>query len=64
MKMITLEAARVNSGLTQEEAAKMLGISKYTLINYETGKSYPNVPTIKKIEDLYGLEYKDIFFNV
>ena len=64
MKKSTLEAARVNSGLTQEKAAEMLGISKYTLINYETGKSYPNVPMIKKIEDLYGLEYKDIFFNV
>ena len=64
MKMITLEAARVNAGLTQEKAAELLGISKYTLINYELGKSFPNVPMIKKLEDLYGFEYKDIFFKV
>ena len=32
---ITLKAARVNAGLTLEEAAKTLGISRSTLISWE-----------------------------
>ena len=59
---ITLKAARVNKGLTQKEAAKLIGISVYSLINYERGKSFPSVPTIKKVEEVYGVAYADIIF--
>ena len=61
-KKITLKAARVNSGLTQKEAAKRLNISVKTLQNYEHRNSFPNVAVIKKIEDLYGLDYNNIIF--
>ncbi|MGN1283861.1 MAG: helix-turn-helix domain-containing protein, partial [Candidatus Limosilactobacillus intestinavium] len=44
---LTLKALRVNQGMTQEEAAKAVGVSEYTWSNYERGKSFPNVPTIK-----------------
>lgn len=59
---ITLKSARVNKNLTQAEAAKMLGISTETLSNYERGKSYPDVPIIKRMEDLYGLPYSELIF--
>lgn len=59
---ISLKAARVNKGLTQEVAAKMLGISVFTLINYESGKSYPDVPVIKRIEEVYGIPYHMLNF--
>lgn len=59
---VTLKAARVNRKLTQREAAKKIGISEYTLSNYECGKRYPDVPTIKKIEEVYGISYNDIIF--
>ena len=61
-KKITLKAARVNSGLTQKEAAKRLNISVKTLHNYEHRNSFPNVAVIKKIEDLYELDYNNIIF--
>lgn len=61
---ISLKAARVNKGLTQEAAAKMLGISVFTLINYESGKSYPDVPIIKKIEKVYGVPYHMLNFLI
>ena len=35
---ISLAAARVNAGLTQEAAAKKMSISKNTLVNWEKGK--------------------------
>jgi len=59
---ITLKAARVNKNLSQKEAAKLLKLSEYTLSNYERGISFPDVPVIKRIEEIYGLSYNDIIF--
>ena len=59
---LTLEAARRNKKLTIDEAAKSLGISPDTLLNYEKARSFPRVPIIKRMEDLYGVEYKDLVF--
>ena len=63
MKKMTLEAARVNAGLTIEEAAQKLGMNRVTLLNYEKARSFPTVPTIQRMEKLYGVEYKDISFT-
>lgn len=59
---ITLRAARVNKGLTQKEAAILLGISVDSLWNYENGRSYPNVPVIKKMEEVYEVSYNNLIF--
>ena len=37
-------------------------ISEYTLSNYEKGKTYPDVPVIKRIEKLYGVSYNQLIF--
>ena len=60
---ISLAAARVNAGLSQEEAAKKLSISKETLSNYERGKSIPNWDMVKKIESVYQFPTDYIFFG-
>ena len=59
---LTLKAARINKGLSQEEAARLIGVGTDTLGNYERGVTYPYVPTLKKIEKSYNVEYKDIIF--
>lgn len=59
---ISLRAARVNAGLTQNEAAKKIGVTRDTLRNWETGKSSPNVVVFKTIEKVYGMSYDDISF--
>ena len=38
-----LRACRVQAGLYQREAAKALGISEVSLVNYEKGKSSPDM---------------------
>lgn len=58
----TLKAIRVNNNWSQEEAAKLFGISVATLQNYELGKTFPDVPTINRIIDATGLNYNDIIF--
>lgn len=60
--MVTLEAARVNAGLKQSEAAEKMGITPETLSRWEKGKSFPTVPQITKLEELYGVSYANINF--
>ncbi len=59
---LTLKAIRVNKGWTQEEASKKIGINIDTLRNYENGKSYPDIPVLKKIEETYETPYDKINF--
>lgn len=60
--MITLKAARVNAGYTQAQAAKKLRKSPDTIVKWENGKTFPDVPAIKAIERLYHVSYSDIDF--
>jgi transcriptional regulator with XRE-family HTH domain len=59
---LTLKAIRINRRLSQEEASKLIGISTDTLSNYERGKSFPDIPILKKIEEIYGVSYDNINF--
>lgn len=60
--MITLRAARVNAGLTQEEVAQRLGLSKNTLSSYEQFQSVPKIDMAQKLADLYRCSVDDIIF--
>ena len=59
---LTLEAWRVNAGLTQKEASKLLKVSNTTLCNWETGKSHPSSKKIDLICKVYGCHYDNINF--
>ena len=58
---ISLAAARVNAGLTQEDVARNLGISKNTLINWEKGKSIPRATQMQKMCEIYNISEEYIF---
>ena len=62
MEKMKLKALRVNLNLSQEEAAKELGVSQKTLSNWETGKTYPDQPQIENICRVYGVVYDFIDF--
>lgn len=62
MEKLTLKAARVNKGFTQAEAAAKIGVSTNTLCAYERGTTFPDVRVLKRIEDAYGVEYKNLIF--
>lgn len=55
VKKLTLRQARRLAELTQGEVAKELGVSLYTVLNWEKGKTFPNAKMIEKIAKLYGL---------
>ena len=58
----TLKTAREMKKYTQEEAAKRIGVSVDTLGNYERGKSYPDIPILRRIEEVYGVPYEQLIF--
>ena len=58
---ITLAAARVNAGFTQEEVAKKMGISKQTIINWEKGKNIPGIPEMEMMSKIYNMSQDYIF---
>lgn len=59
---LTLKAARVNAGLTQEQAADEIGVSRDVISNWESARTYPNVMNLKQIERVYGVSYNDLIF--
>lgn len=62
MLKISLEAARVNAGLSQKDVAVKLKVSNKTVNNWEKGKSYPNAERIAQLCDLYAISYDNINF--
>ena len=60
---MTLKAARVNAGLTQNEAAKMVGTTKTTISNYERYLSKPSIERAQKLASAYGCTVNDLKFQ-
>ena len=59
---ITMKAARVNAGLTMDEASKALNVSKTTLLNWEKGYSMPDADKAVDLSKLYRLPLDNIIF--
>lgn len=47
-----LKKARLNKGLTQQEIANLMGITKSTYCGYETNKRHPDVAKIKQLANI------------
>ena len=58
---ITLAAARVNAGMTQDEAAKALGKDRTTLIKWENGKVIPRTIQLIALANIYNIPIDNIF---
>ena len=62
MDKISMKAARINAELTQEQAAKSVGVSIKTLQMWERYETSPNARYIDKICEVYGRPYDGIAF--
>lgn len=54
-----IKQARKDAGVTQEDAAEALGVSRQTISNWENEKTYPDIISVLKMSDLYqvSLDY-------
>lgn len=53
---------RKSSGLTQQELADRLGISRSAIGNYEKGIREPDLETLEKIADFFNLVKSQSFY--
>ena len=60
MPKITLRAARVNANLTQVEAAKAMGKTKQTIVNWESGASSIKYTDLLKLSELYQIPIENL----
>ena len=50
-----LRSARNERGITQEQAAELLGVSRQTISNWENNRSYPDIISVIKMSDFYSV---------
>lgn len=55
-----LKAARLGAGLTQEQAAERLFVSRQTISNWENEKTYPDIVSVVKLSDLYSISLDEL----
>ena len=55
-----LKNARINSGLTQEQVAEKIQVSRQTISNWENEKSYPDIISVINLSDLYNISLDEL----
>ena len=50
-----LRQARIAAGLTQEQTAEALGVSRQSISNWENEKNYPDIVSVVRLSDLYAV---------
>lgn len=50
-----IKKARTKANLTQEYVAERLGVSRQTISNWESGKTYPDIVSVVKMSNLYDI---------
>ena len=50
-----IKSLRISEGLTQQELADKLSISKVSISNWELNKGNPNYDTLKKIAEIFNV---------
>ena len=57
---VKLGVVREERGLTHKEAAELANVSHWTLIDLESGKRPPYMPTVTKIAGAYGVPVEEL----
>jgi transcriptional regulator with XRE-family HTH domain len=55
-----LAALRKEKGLTQEDLADLLNVSRQSVSKWESGKGYPNMERMIFLADYYGVSLDDL----
>lgn len=55
-----LKAHRERIGLSQEETARRIFVSRQTVSNWETGKTYPDVQSLLLLSGLFGISIDEL----
>ena len=59
-----LKKYRYDCGLTQDEAADKLGVTRQAISSWERGRSIPDIEMIRKISRLYNVKLEKLLNEV
>ena len=55
-----LKNARLDQGLTQENLAERLNVSRQTISNWENNRSFPDIISILHLSDIYSISLDEL----
>lgn len=58
-----LRQLRLDSGMTQEQAAEQLNITRQTLSSYESGRTRPDVEMLLRLCQVYGTDLDTVLYG-
>lgn len=58
-----LKSARLDTGLTQEQVAQKVGITRQALSHYESGRSQPDIDMLISLCEVYNTDINDILYG-
>lgn len=58
-----LRGARLEQGLTQEQAAQQVGVTRQALSHYESGRSQPDIDMLLSLCKVYNTDINDIIYG-
>ena len=58
---ISLAAARINAGFTQDDVAEKMHKNKQTIVNWEKGRTFPDPAEMAYLCTLYNIPMNFIF---
>lgn len=59
-----IKRIRKAKGITQEQLAKMLGLSIMSIRRYESGAIEPKIKMVKKIADMLSVNFSEFFYGL
>lgn len=59
----TLRQLRLERGLTQEEVAERVGLTRQAVSGYEAGRTQPGLDILQKLADVYQVELTDLIYG-
>ena len=58
-----IKRQRIQKGLSQEELAQKLFVTRQTVSNYETGKSNPDLDTLTKLSEILETDVETLLYG-
>lgn len=58
-----LKDLRRLSGMTQEQVARQVGLTRQAISSYESGRTQPDLDTLARVAEVYGAEITDVLYG-
>ena len=58
-----LRQLRLNSGMTQEQVAEKIGVTRQALSGYESGRTRPDIDMLLRLSEVYGTDIDGVVYG-